>query len=119
MRAIKAYPYTQMRCAMLFSVYTAARPGEIRRAEWSEIHDNVWDIPPEKMKMKRRHIVPLSLQVKSIIEELRPLTSKSRWIFPSHRDNLHCMSENGVRVALRTIGYTKEQITPHGFRAMF
>ena len=119
MRAIKAYPYTQMRCAMLFSVYTAARPGEIRRAEWSEIHDNVWDIPPEKMKMKRRHIVPLSLQVKSIIEELRPLTSKSRWIFPSPRDNLHCMSENGVRVALRTIGYTKEQITPHGFRAMF
>ena len=119
MKAIKAYPYTIMRCAMLFSVYTAARPGEIRRAEWSEIRDNVWDIPPEKMKMKRRHIVPLSLQVKSILEELRPLTGKSRWIFPSPRDNLRCMSENGVRVALRTIGYTNEQITPHGFRAMF
>ena len=73
MRAMKAYPYTLIRCAMLFSVYTAARPGEVRAAEWSERKGDVWDIPPEKMKMKRRHIVPLSKQVKSIIEELRPL----------------------------------------------
>ena len=108
-----------MRCAMLFSVYTAARPGEIRSAEWSEIHEDTWDIPPEKMKMKRRHIIPLSLQVKAILEELRPITSKRRWIFPSPRNDGRCMSENGVRMALRTIGYTNEQITPHGFRAMF
>ena len=51
--SIKAYPYTVMRCAMLFSVYTAARPGEIRAAEWAEIHNDTWDIPSEKMKMKR------------------------------------------------------------------
>ena len=119
MKAIKAYPYTVMRCAMLFSVYTAARPGEVRYAEWSEIKPDMWDIPAEKMKMKRRHIVPLSVQVKAILEELRPLTGASRWLFPSPRNDGHCMSENGVRVALRTIGFTKEQITPHGFRAMF
>lgn len=119
MRAMKAYPYTVMRCAMLFSVYTFARPGEVRSAEWSEFHDDVWDIPAGKMKMKRRHIVPLSLQVKAVLDELRPITGKSRWLFPSPRENGHCMSENGVRVALRTIGFTKEQITPHGFRAMF
>ena len=108
-----------MRCAMLFSVYTAARPGEVRSAEWSEIKSDVWDIPAGKMKMKRRHIVPLSLQVKAVLAELRPITGKGRWLFPSPRENGHCMSENGVRVALRTIGFTKEQITPHGFRAMF
>ncbi|MBQ3654092.1 MAG: site-specific integrase, partial [Synergistaceae bacterium] len=119
MRAIKAYPYTVMRCAMLFSVYTAARPGEIRSAEWSEIHDNVWDIPAGKMKMKRRHIVPLSSQVKAVLEELRPITDQGRWLFPTPRNNGRCMSENGVRVALRTIGFSREQITPHGFRAMF
>lgn len=119
MRAMKAYPYTLIRCAMLFSIYTAARPGEVRAAEWSEIKDDVWDIPAGKMKMKRRHIVPLSRQVKEIIEELRPLTGKGRWLFPTPRNNGKCMSENGVRVALRTIGFTKEQITPHGFRAMF
>ena len=119
MRAMKAYPYTVMRCAMLFSVYTFARPGEVRSAEWTEIKDDVWDIPAGKMKMKRRHIVPLSSQVKAVLDELRPITGKGRWLFPSPRENGHCMSENGVRVAFRTIGFTKEQITPHGFRAMF
>ena len=126
MRAMKAYPYALMRCAMLFSIYTAARPGEIRAAEWSEIKGDTWDIPAEKMKMKRRHIVPLSSQVRAILDELRPMTGEGRWLFPvactptgTPRNNGHCMSENGVRVALRTIGFTKEQITPHGFRAMF
>ena len=119
MRSMKAYPYTLIRCAMLFSIYTAARPGEIRAAEWSEIKGDVWDIPSEKMKMKRRHIVPLSKQAQAIIAELRPLTGNGRYIFPTPRNNGKCMSENGVRVALRTIGFTKEQITPHGFRAMF
>ena len=119
MRAIKAYPYEIMRYALLFSVYTFARPGEARSAEWSEIKDDIWDIPAEKMKMKRRHIVPLSSQVKAIIEELRPLTGKGRYLFPSPRNDGNCMSDNGVRIALRVMGFTKEQITPHGFRAMF
>ena len=82
-----------------FSVYTFARPGEVRSTEWSEIKDDVWDIPAEKMKMKRRHIVPLSKQVKEIIEELRPLTGKGRYLFPSPRNNGNCMSDNGVRIA--------------------
>jgi len=119
MKAIKAYPYTIIRCALLFSVYTAARPGEIRYAEWAEIKNDIWDIPAERMKMKRRHIVPLSKQARAILDELKPITGTSKWLFPSPRDNGHCMSENGVRVALRTIGFTKEQITTHGFRAMF
>ncbi|MBR1437624.1 MAG: tyrosine-type recombinase/integrase [Synergistaceae bacterium] len=119
MRAMKAYPYTLIRCAMLFSAYTAARPGEVRAAEWSEIKGDLWDIPAGKMKMKRRHIVPLSKQVKEIIEQLRPLTGKGRYIFPSPRNDGRCMSDNGVRMALRGMGFTKEQITPHGFRAMF
>ena len=119
MRAIKAYPYTVMRCALLFSVYTAARPGEIRCAEWAEIHNDAWDIPAEKMKMKRRHIIPLSTQARTLLDELRPLTGSGKWLFPSPRNDGRCMSDNGVRSALRAIGFTKEQITPHGFRAMF
>ena len=108
-----------MRCALLFSVYTAARPSEIRYAEWAEIKNDIWDIPAERMKMKRRHIVRLSTQARAILDELRLITGASKWLFPSPRDNGHCMSQNGVRVALRTIGFTKEQITSHGFRAMF
>ena len=119
MHAMTNYPFKIMRCAMLFSIYTAARPGEIRHAEWSEIKNDVWDIPAEKMKMKRRHVVPLSRQVKDILAELRPLTGSGRYLFPTPRDKNRPMSENGVRVALRSLGFSKEQITPHGFRAMF
>ena len=127
MRSIKNYPYKIMRLAMLFSIYTAARPGEIRAAEWTEIKpveidgvkSLVWDIPAGKMKMKRRHIVPLSRQALKVIEELRPITGNSKYLFPSPRSNTRCMSENGVRIALRSIGFTKEQIVPHGFRATF
>ena len=114
-----AYTYTIMRCALLFSIYTVARPGEVRSAEWSEIKDDVWDIPADKMKMQRRHIVPLSTQVKGILEELRGITGKGRWLFPSSRNDGRCMSENGVRTALRAMGFSKEKIVPHGFRAMF
>ena len=127
MRSIKAYPFDLMRLAMLFSVYTAARPGEIRHAEWSEIKglesnpikNPVWDIPAEKMKMKRRYIVPLSRQVIEIVTECNTLTGDSRYLFPTPRDKNRPMSENGVRVALRSLGFTKEQIVHHGFRAMF
>ena len=119
MRAVMAYPYTVMRCAVLFSIYTFARPGEVRAAEWAEIRGDMWDIPAEKMKMKRRHLVPLSAQAQAIIEELHPITGGGKYLFPSPRNDGQCMSENGVRVALRAMGFGKEQITPHGFRAMF
>ncbi|MBR6901883.1 MAG: site-specific integrase, partial [Synergistaceae bacterium] len=101
-----------------FSIYTAARPGEIRSAEWKEIKGDVWDIPAEKMKMKRRHIVPLSKQAQEILKELKVITGKGRYLFPSPRNDGRCMSENGVRIALRSMGFSKEQIVPHGFRAM-
>jgi len=119
MRAIKAYPYIVLRSALLFSVYTVARPGEIRKAEWKEIKGDIWDIPAEKMKMHRRHIVPLSQQAQKVLTELREITGKGRYLFPSPRNDGRCMSENGVRVALRSMGFSKEQIVPHGFRAMF
>ena len=119
MKAMSNYPYTVIRCAMLFSVYTFARPGEVRSAEWSEIRDDLWDIPAEKMKMKRRHIVPLARQVVELLTELKPLTGGGKYLFPNPRNDGRCMSENGVRVALRSLGFGKEQITPHGFRAMF
>ena len=118
-RAMMAYPYTVIRCAMLFSIYTFARPGEVRAAEWTEIRGDMWDIPAGKMKMKRRHLVPLSTQAQAIIEELRPVTGTGKYLFPSPRNNGHCLSENGVRVALRVLGFGRELITPHGFRAMF
>ena len=70
------------------------------------------------MKMGRDHIVPLSKQALSILEEIRPFTGHGRYVFPSARKQGRPLSENGIRVALRTMGYTNEQMTPHGFRSM-
>ena len=119
-RTIQAYPYPLLRYAMLFSALTFARPGEVRRAEWQEISldRQEWRIPAEKMKMKRPHIVPLASQTLDLLLELKNITGCYRWLFPSARSDSRPMSENAVRVALRSMGFTNDEMTAHGFRAM-
>ncbi len=96
------------------------RPTELRHAEWAEIDLNnaEWRIPAEKMKMKDEHIIPLSRQVITIFKEIKPITGKGKYVFPSIRSRSRPMSENTVNGALRRLGYTKDEITAHGFRAM-
>jgi integrase len=118
MRAITSYPYEQVRSALLFSALTFCRPGEVRHAEWSEISGDEWRIPEAKMKMNRPHIVPLSRQALKALEEMRDISGGGKYIFPSNRTQARPMSENTILAALRAMGYTKDQITPHGFRSM-
>ena len=120
MKNINAYPHAVIRCALKFSALTFCRPGEIRHAEWNEIdfENSEWRIPAEKMKMKRVHIVPLAFQVIELLRFLKELTGKSKWLFPSPRDSSKPISDNTVRIALRSMGYSNEQMTPHGFRGM-
>jgi integrase len=96
------------------------RPGELRHAEWSEIDldEAVWNIPAHKMKMKQAHIVPLCRQAIEILQELQPLTGTSKYVFPSGRSYSRAMSNNAVTAALRRMGYDRETMTGHGFRAM-
>ena len=104
--------------AMKFSALTFARPGEVRHAEWAEIDEKerLWRIPPEKMKAKRPHLVPLAPQTLAVIEELRPITSRSKYLFPSTRTNDRPMSEITVLAAIRRLGYSKSDMSAHGFR---
>ena len=121
MRAIDAYSgHLVTRCALLFSALTFARPGEIRKAEWAEIDMSAkeWRIPSEKMKQRRPHVVPLSKQALAVLEELRPLTDNGRFLFPGARTRARPMSDAAITNALRTMGYTGEQMTAHGFRSM-
>ncbi len=119
-RAVKNYPYLVVRCGLLFSILIFCRPGEVRAAEWKEIDFDrfEWKIPAEKMKMRRPHIVPLSNQALKILSELKEFTGSGRYLFPSARNDGRCMSENTLRVALRSLGFSNDQITPHGFRSM-
>jgi integrase len=120
MRQIDAYPFAITRYAMLFSVLTFARPGEIRHSEWSEIRGDLWYVDAEKMKMGRQHIVPLSKQVLDILDNIRPITGSGQYIFPSLRapKGNKPMSEATVRVALRSMGYTNDMLVPHSFRSI-
>lgn len=96
------------------------RPGELRRAEWSEINleGAEWRIPAAKMKGRVMHIVPLARQAIEIFKALQPLTGGGAWVFPGNRTNGEPMSENTVNAALRRLGYDRTTLTAHGFRGM-
>ncbi len=108
------------KCGLKFLALTFVRPGELRRAKWSNVdfEKQVWRIPSEDTKMKREHLVPLSRQALGILKEIYPLTGHSIYIFPSERSSQRAMSENTLNGALRRMGYTKEEIVSHGFRHM-
>jgi len=121
LRAIDGYQgYFVTKCALQLAPLVFVRPGELRKAEWSEIDlDKVeWRIPPEKMKMGTMHIVPLSWQAVEVFKEIYPLTGNGKYVFPSARSADRPMSENTVVAALRRMGFTKEEMTAHGFRSM-
>ena len=120
LRAIDAYDGQPATCAALkLLALSFVRPGELRKAEWSEfdLEAAMWRIPATRMKMKRDHMVPLAPQAVAILTDLHALTSHRPYVFESTRRG-RPLSENTLNMALRTIGYTGEEMTAHGFRAM-
>jgi len=95
------------------------RPGELRAAEWQEfdLDAAVWTVPAQRTKMRRPHNVPLSRQAVTILKELKVITGGGRLAFPSLRTRSHPMSEGTMNAALRRLGYSQDQMTPHGFRS--
>ncbi|CAG0946950.1 Prophage integrase IntS [Anaerolineae bacterium] len=96
------------------------RPVELRQAEWCEIDlDKAeWNIAAERMKMGQPHLVPLCAQAVAILRELHKLTGSGRYVFPCARTGSRPMSDNAILAALRRMGYAKEEMSGHGFRAM-
>jgi integrase len=120
LRAIDAYAgQLPTRCALQLAPLVFVRPGELRHAEWSEIDLDAaeWNIPAHKMKMRQPHIVPLASQAVAILRELQPLTGRSAYVFPGGRSSKRPMSNNALNAALRRMGYDKDTVTAHGFRA--
>jgi integrase len=121
MGAINSYQGTpSVMAALKLSPLLFCRPGELRTLEWKEIKINEAriELPKEKMKMDQAHIIPLCTQAIEILEDLYLITGRGKYVFPSARGGSRPLSENGVRTALRTMGFTNEQLSPHGFRAM-
>jgi len=119
LRAIDGYagqPTTRM--ALQLSALLFVRPGETRRARWREfdLGAAVWNIPAETMKMDRPHRVPLARQSVGIIRQLEKITGEGEFLFPAITSVRRPMSENTLNAALRRLGYSKEEVTAHGFR---
>ena len=122
LRAINFYQgHVVTRVALALAPHVFVRPGEMQRAEWCEIdfHTAVWTIPAEKMKSRKAHRVPLSRQSLELLRSIYEITgSDAGYVFPSIRSISRPMSENTINGALRRLGYTTEEMTGHGFRAM-
>ena len=121
LRAMDSYQGSFVtKCALRIAPLVFVRPGELRKAEWVEIDlDKAeWNIPAQRMKMRESHLVPLATQAVEIMRELQALTGPGRYVFPGARTNGRPMSDNAVLAALRRMGYAKDEMSGHGFRAM-
>ena len=125
MMGYSGHPVT--RAALALSALLLLRPGELRHMEWAwiDLEGALLTVPAEVMKRKKAekangkpHEVPLAPQAVAILRELHALTGHGRYVFPSLLTGERCMSENTVRGALRRMGYSNDDMTAHGFRAM-
>lgn len=120
LRAIEGYAGgPETKAALNLLTLTFVRPGELRSMEWSEVDLDaaIWTIPKGKMKMRRPHRVPLVPRSVTILRELHGVTGGGKYVFPSVRTSARPMSENTINAALRRLGFTKEEMCGHGFRA--
>lgn len=120
LRAIDEYQGSFIvKSALRLAPLVFVRPGELQKAEWAEFDlDNaVWNIPATRMKTKKPHLVPLSSQAVEILKALHLLTGSGMYVFPG-RTSSRPMSNNSINAALRYMGFDKETMTGHGFRAM-
>lgn len=122
LRDIDAYGgQAATKAALKLAALTFVRPGELRSAQWKDIDfkAGVWCYTPPKTRNQTQleHIVPLSTQAKAILLDLHPLTGSGPYVFRSFGKEGH-LSEAAVLSALRRMGYDKDEMSGHGFRAM-
>ncbi|WP_232494876.1 tyrosine-type recombinase/integrase [Novosphingobium kaempferiae] len=121
LRAIDGYGgKIETRIALQLAPHVYLRPGELRKAEWGEIDFDaaVWRVPAERTKMRKPHAVPLSTQVVTLLRELRAMGNLGSYLFPANSTFLKPICENTLNVALRRLGFTRDEMTSHGFRSI-
>lgn len=108
-----------VKCALQLAPLFFVRPGELRKAKWSEIDFENAEWCYFITKTKQDHIVSLSRQALGILRELHQLTGEYEYVFIGGRDPKRPMSDGAINAALQRMGYdTKKEMTGHGFRAM-
>ncbi|QNQ21522.1 tyrosine-type recombinase/integrase [Kosakonia sp. SMBL-WEM22] len=107
------------RCLIEWQLLTLVRPSEASGARWKEIDlsKKIWTIPASRMKAKREHTVPLSLQAIEILEIMKPISGHREYIFPSRNDPKQPMNSQTANAALKRIGYGGKLVA-HGMRSI-
>lgn len=119
LRALHAYSGSPVTVAALkLAPLVFVRPGELRQARWADVNLDAAEWRFTATKTGTPHIVPLCAQALEILRELQPLTGRGAYVFPGIRSARRPMSENTVNAALRYMGFDRDTITGHGFRAM-
>jgi len=121
LRAIDGYSGSfVVKSALQLAPLVFVRPGELRQAEWEHIDFETKEWRYLVTKTQTPHIVPLSAQALTILQELKPLTGNGRYVFPSARtpNGSRPMSDMALLAALRRMGISKDEMTVHGFRAL-
>ncbi|VVT48017.1 Phage integrase [Kosakonia radicincitans] len=116
--AVKNYSGSKVtQNATLILMYTGVRTIELRAAEWQEFDfkNGLWQIPKERMKMRRPHLVPLSNHVKAMLLEVQNITGRGKYVFPGRNDAGKPMSEASINQVIKRVGYGG-RVTGHGFR---
>ncbi len=110
---------TQTRLAFYLLIHTFCRTSEVIAAEWSEIDftNNLWTIPAERMKMRRKHIIPLTPQTRQMLDQLQQISGDKKHLFPNNKNPDKHMSNNTFLMIIRRMGY-QSKATAHGFRSL-
>ncbi|ULR31944.1 integrase domain-containing protein [Dickeya fangzhongdai] len=107
------------RCLIEWQLLTLVRPSEASGTRWAEIDldSKFWTIPAERMKAKRKHVVPLSPQALEILEVMKPISVHREYVFPSRNDPKQAMNSQTANAALKRIGYGGKLVA-HGLRSI-
>jgi len=122
LRALESYGgKVETKIGLKLLLLFASRPGEVRKARWDEfdIENRIWNVPAERMKMRKPHSVPLSDAALRLLAELKELTGWGELLFPSLSSSKKPISENTLNQALRRMGFRQDEVTSHGFRSTF
>lgn len=110
---------TTTRCVIEWQLNTMVRPSEAAGCRWDEIDfdNSVWNIPAERMKAKKAHTVPLSTQALALLETMKPISSRSEYVYPSNSDIKKHTNASTANMALKRMGFGN-QLVAHGLRSI-
>ncbi|PSV44884.1 integrase domain-containing protein [Photobacterium indicum] len=107
------------RCLLEWQLHTMTRPAEASGARWDEIDldAKVWTIPPERMKKRREHRIPLTEQALDLLEVIQPISGHREYVFPSDRDPMKPCNSQTANMALKRMGFAGRLVS-HGLRSL-